>query len=349
MSLFDPVYRLVGKAGGDPVLKPDFSPAPFCPDEAEILSYLEGKNSALGRAELESHFAGCSDCRELLVLFVKTPDVLAESYDSSLDSLSDDGVKKQTARIIAFIENDELRHGQPARKQPRHAEGAKKREGIYVSYPMLASLALIVCAIAAGSVFWITRDHSFQAGMDALKLATKDKRRTPARISGGLAYSPYAVTRGEEDSDELQFARAFSKLKNAAEDNSASPEVRLALARVHLALGKRDEAKKALSILKQLVDGGNQSAEVLNDLGVAQFQLENYDDAISTFTTALEKSPDFTEALFNRALAREQSGHTEEARQDWQQFINTSSDAKWKAEAEKSLMNLPSSPSLTKD
>jgi tetratricopeptide (TPR) repeat protein len=342
MSLFNSVHRLVGKAGGDPDLKPDLAPARLCPDEAEILNYLEGKLSPRRRAEMENHFACCSDCRELLVLFIKIPDEQVEGYDETFASISDGGVKKQTARILAFIENDERRRGNQADKRAARGQDSKRGEGIYVSYPMLASLALIVCAIAAGAIFWVTRDQRPQAGMEALKLAMKEERRTPARISGGLAYSPYAMTRGEEDSDGLQFERALNKLKYA-DDGSQSAEARLALARVHLALGKRDEAKKALSILDQLVAGGNQSAEILNDLGVAQFQLENYGEAISNFSKALEKSPGFGEALFNRALAEEHDNRIEAAKQDWQLFLISPSDPKWKAEAERNLQRLQSS------
>lgn len=348
MSLFDSVYRLVGRAGGNPATKPDLSPSPRCPDEAEILNYLEGEKSSRSRAELENHFAGCSDCRELLVLFIKIPDEPVEDYGASLAPPSDDLVKKQTARILAFIKNDELLHSQTASKQQTCAETGKRREGIYIPYPVLASLALIICAIGVTSIFWLTTDHRPQAGMDALKLAMKEERRTPARISGGLAHSPYAVTRGEEDSDGLQYERALHKLKYA-EDDKASPEARLALARVHLALGKREEAKKALPILEQLAASGNPSAEVLNDIGVAQFQLENYDKAISYFNQALEKSSEFTEALFNRALAEEHFGRTEAAKQDWQQFIRSTSDVKWKAEAQNNLNRLQSSSKLIED
>lgn len=342
MSLFNSVHRLVSKAGGAPGLKSDFSPARLCPDEAEILNYLEGKISPRGRSEMENHFACCSDCRELLVLFIKIPDEQVEGYDANAASISEDGVKKQAARILAFIENDERRH-RPAGRQPARAQASKGREGIYVSYPVLASLALIICAIAAGAVFWVARDQRPQSGMEALKLAMKEERRTPTRISGGLAYSPYSMTRGEEDSDGLQFERALNKLKYAA-DGSESPEARQALARVHLALGKREEASKALAILEQLVAGGNQSPEILNDLGVAQFQLENYSEAILNFSKALEKSSGFSEALFNRALAEEHDSRVEAAKQDWQLFLISSSDPKWKAEAERNLQRLQSSP-----
>jgi tetratricopeptide (TPR) repeat protein len=195
---------------------------------------------------------------------------------------------------------------------------------------------MIICAIVAGAMFWLTRDRSPEAGMDALRLAVKDERRTPARISGGLAHSRYLATRGEEDSEVLQFERALSKLKHA-ESESAPVDSRLALARVYLALGKGEEAKKAITILEQLIATGNQSAEIFNDLGVAQFQLGNFEEAIANFTKALEKSPGYNEALFNRALANERENRIEAAKQDWQEFIRLNSDEKWGDEAERHL------------
>jgi len=301
---------------------------------------MEGGTSPRKRAELEGHLATCSDCRELITLFIKVPDENIEGYDASLAPLSDDGVKKQAARVLAFIENDEIRR--PVNKQPINIEVARKREGIYISYPVLAALAMIICAIAAGAMFWLNVDRRPEEAMDALRLAIKDKRRTPARISDCSAYSRYTSIRGEEDAEELQFQRAFNKL-NYAKDESAPVQARLTLARVHLALGKPDEARNALPILEQIVASGNQSAEIFNDLGVAQFQLEKYGEAIASFNKALEKSPNFIEAIFNRALAEESAKRTEAAIEDWQQFIRLTSDENWKTEAERHLGSLQSS------
>jgi tetratricopeptide (TPR) repeat protein len=101
--------------------------------------------------------------------------------------------------------------------------------------------------------------------------------------------------------------------------------------------------------LKNLVATGNQSPEILNDLGVAQFQLQNYDEAIASFSKALEKSPDYTEALFNRALAEQEDDRIEAAKQDWQRFIHLSSDQDWKTEAQGKLNMLNSTSKLIKD
>jgi tetratricopeptide (TPR) repeat protein len=65
--------------------------------------------------------------------------------------------------------------------------------------------------------------------------------------------------------------------------------------------------------------------------------LGNYEDAISYFTRALTKSPNYNEAIFNKALAEERAGHKDQAQQDWEQFINKSSDENWKSEAQRHL------------
>lgn len=338
MSLFNSLYRLVGRTGASPESKPDSLPGPLCPDVAEIFVYMEGRTSSRLRAELESHFASCNDCRELMALFIQVPDEKMEGFDASLAPLSDDGIKKQAARVLAFIENDENRPIQPVTKRSPYAEVARKRDGIYVSYPVLAAAVMIICAVGAGLMFWLARDHRPDAAMDVLKLAIKDDRRIPARISG-LPYSPYYSTRGEEDREELQFERALNKM-TYAKDKSAAAKARWTLARVQLASGNREEAKNALTILEQVVADGNHSAEIFNDLGVAHLQLRNYSEAIANFNKALEESPDFTEALFNRALAEEQDNRMEAAKQDWQQFIRLTSDEKWKEEAEGNLRRL---------
>src|ERR1044071_7726041 len=195
MSLFNSLYRLVGRTGANPESKPDSLPGPLCPDVAEIFIYMEGRTSSRMRTALESHFAACNDCRELMALFIQVPEEKIQGFDASFAPLSDDGVKKQAARVLAFIENDENRPIQPVTRRVPYAEIARKREGIYVSYPVRGAVAMIICAIGAGVMFWLTRDHRSDAAMDVLKLAVKDERRIPARISGP-PHSPYSSTRG---------------------------------------------------------------------------------------------------------------------------------------------------------
>src|SRR5947209_570682 len=116
--------------------------------------------------------------------------------------------------------------------------------------------------------------------------------------------------------------------------------MRQMLARAHLAFDRPEHARQAQAILESLQGRGALSAEVFNDLGVAQFQLQNHEAAIMSFSRALEINPGYAEALFNRALAEESAIRYPEARRDWEQFLNVTTDANWKAEAERHLSAL---------
>jgi tetratricopeptide (TPR) repeat protein len=193
----------------------------------------------------------------------------------------------------------------------------------------------IVCAIVIAAAFFLARRQApADAGMEALRLGLKDQRRTEARISGGLEYSRYAgVTRGEDANDDnLHFDRALGKLRSAEQENAPSNE-RLVLARVYLARGTRPDIDHAFKILSQLSASGVETSEVLNDTGVVDMQRDDYEKAIEVFTRALAKDPNYGEALFNKALAEQRLHRDDDAKRDWQQFIDQAPDEKWKAEA----------------
>jgi tetratricopeptide (TPR) repeat protein len=292
-----------------------------CPNEADVLAYSESRLSARNRGHLERHFAGCDDCRELLVFLARES---AEAYAP----LSNEAVSEQTDKVLSLIRHDELNRGK--QKQRRQT-----RRDFYPSYPKLAAAALMLCTIAISAIVFLTSGPTpAESAMQALAIAVKDARFTEARVSGGLGYSPYSVNRGVGKNDnELQFNRAIANLKSAGQ-NPASVSERLVLARVYLARGTPEEA---WTILGELEMRGVETSEALNDMGVAQFEMGKYEEAISYFTRALAKSPSYSEALFNKALAEERAHHNDQAREDWRQFISVSSDENWKAEASKHL------------
>lgn len=297
---------------------------PNCPNEADVLAYSENKLSTLRRVQIERHFADCDDCRQVLAFLVR------ESAEATAP-VTEEAVSAQTNRVLAYIQNDERNRSKPARK-------ARAAAGFYISYPRLASVGLVICAIAAGSVFMFTGGQSpADAGMDALRRGLKKERRTEARISGGLAQSRYtgATRSGDRNDDDLHFGNAENKVKAEADVDS-----RLVWVRVYLARGTREDAKRALEILDQLMKSGVETPVTLNDTGVAYLQLENYAEAINYFSKALEKSPACDEALFNRALAEGLDRRNEDARRDWQAFIEQSSDDNWKKEARDRLDRL---------
>lgn len=334
MNVIDSLQRLMGRknrAGEQAPLN--------CPNEAEILRFSEKQLTRGRRKELTRHFTACGDCRDLLVFLRRfQPEALEPA-----EALSPEAVRQQTARILILIENDERQRRERASVSGPHGDRARERRGFFISYPQLAAMALAVFTFTVGGIYWLTRSEKpEQEAMQALALSTKEERRSAARISGDLPYSAYRATRGTTDTDDLQLQRAVNKVQ-FAESETAPVAARQALARAHLAFDRPKHAAQALAILNQLIAGGLQSPEVFNDLGVAQYQLERDDDAIAAFTRALEQAPAYAEAIFNRALAEERAKRNTEAKRDWQQFIILSSDANWKAEAERHLVSLATS------
>ena len=315
MSISDTLVRLVGAVD------------PNCPDEDDLFAYFESKLPTHRRARFERHFAYCDDCRELFAL-------VGRESDSRPAPLTDEAVEEQTNRVLGYIKSDERTLNKPAQQ-------ARAAGGFYISYPKLASAGLAICLIAVAVFFLPTSTQKpADAAMDALKLAVKDARYTEARVSGGLAYSRYAVTRGGGgNDDDLQFSRAMEKLKPAEQENAPVND-RLVLARVYLARGTHEGAARALAILNQLTGRQVETPEALSDTGVAELQLNSYDAAIEYFSKALAKSPNYGEALFNRALAEERAHRDSDALRDWQQFIDQPPDDNWKAEARLHLNSL---------
>lgn len=325
MSLRDAVNSFLGRKNDSEISE--------CPREPDILSYIEDRFPTDKRAQMESHFTKCPNCREFLAIFSR---VSEEYIEGSSAPPSEEEVKVQTALVLDEIRKDESKHQALSPEPP-------SRPGVYVPYWQLAAAASFIIVIAV-AVYWRTREPSpDQFAMQSLALTMKDKRPVEPRMSGGFARSEYAPTRGEENSDRLKIETAIRRM-DFARSPSAPQKDRLVLARLYLASG-RENAERALSILSEMDSTGKASAESLNDLGVAMFEMERFEEAVDAFTRALQKSPGFEEAIFNRALANNRAGRYAEARQDWQEFINKSSDEHWKIEAQRHLDLTPLSPS----
>ena len=305
-----------------------------CPNESDVLAYIERRSPAYARSGLDSHFAECGDCREFLGLFVRASRETEAGSDSFMEAPYDAEVMRQSAKVLTMIKEDEFKHSHSELSREKET----RRHGFYVSLPRLALVAAAVTVVIVGSLAWLVKtDPVEQVAVAALGDAMKTERRTEVRISGGFDYSPHTVTRGGSESgsdNSLRFERVFSKLK-AAEKPSAPAAQRLILARAYLARNASGDASRARKILEEVAADGNESAEIDNDKGVALFQLGNYQVALASFTRALEKKPDFYEALFNLALAEERLNSNSDARRDFEKFIKMSPDARWNAEAQR--------------
>jgi tetratricopeptide (TPR) repeat protein len=323
MGLLDTIRTWLGGRSSDA--------AQACPLEADLLNYKEGRLTPPQRARLERHFAACHDCREVLGLLARFPEeAIAQPPLTAAE------IQQQTAHVLQYVEADQ--HRQTERATDKAAIASPRR--IWgLGYAQFTVAGLLIAALVIGGLYVVTRPSATESAQQSLQLAMKDERRSAVRLSGGFAHSPYNETRGPDDSSDLHLRVALGQLKDI-DSETAPVEQRQTLARVHLAFDIPEHARQALEILESLRARGVQSAELFNDLGVAQFQLQNNDAAIASFDQALSVNPKYSEALFNRAFVKYSAARYPEARRDWEQFINSTSDAAWRAEAEQRLSEL---------
>jgi tetratricopeptide (TPR) repeat protein len=266
-----------------------------------------------------------------------------EEFDIVVDELTDQYV---TGEVKGTEREQMERHffASPARREKlRIAAALKERQHSVVAKRWLpsrelriAASILIVAGLAFG-VFWALRggDSELDKGLAALQTAYGQQRPVEARVSA-LPYSPFpGSTRGarvdEQRQDDLR--RAQLHLEQAVREKP-TPEAHHALGKVYLAQGKFDEAIREF---EQSLSGSKSQAQIYNDLGVAWLEKRDFNRSIDSFNKALQLDGNLLEALFNRALAYEKQSRFEDAKADWNEYLNRDSTSRWADEARRHL------------
>lgn len=221
--------------------------------------------------------------------------------------------------------------------------------------------AVIVVLIALGGSagLWFARQSSLQQGAAALKRVYLAQRPMEGRISG-FDYAPLIQLRGGEnlEIDTVARARAERLLLDTVFEK-ASPAALQALGRFYLTEKKfkeaRDQFNKAL-----LADPKN--APLHNDLGVALMEqsraatgeadsgeeIEQLTIALEHFDQAIKLNPDFSDAVFNRALLYWRMQLPRQAREAWQQYLKQDATSAWAIEAQRNLQQIEELQSQTR-
>src|SRR5260370_16490556 len=155
-----------------------------CPNEAEVLAYFESGLSVRDREHLERHFAGCDDCRELLV-------ALGREAAGTHAPPPDEAVREQTSKVLGLIHSDEFNRSKQEHKR-------RTFPGFDISYLRIAVAALIICTIAIIAIVLVSRDQKpADSAIQALALAVKDRRhpepQPPRTLSTYPSTPPRAV------------------------------------------------------------------------------------------------------------------------------------------------------------
>ena len=126
------------------------------------------------------------------------------------------------------------------------------------------------------------------------------------------------------DDDELSFLSSHLEKWEARQDYEKLKE------RADF-FTKRGEPKKAIPLYRQAI-AHEENENLLNNLGVAQMQVQNYTDAIESFKLALSISPGNVNILLGLVESLVRNGNTSEARTELSNLFKWQADSKSSAD-----------------
>ncbi len=215
-------------------------------------------------------------------------------------------------------------------------------------WKVAAVVALVV--LAGVGIYAVIRQPPEARGLAALDKAYRRQRPLEARVAG-LTYAPFVPKRGAqpEEVDYRALDHSRSLLLEAAE-SSPSASTLNALGRFYLTQREFDKAAdqfgKGLSMAPD-------NAQLNSDMGVALMELGNAESprgqepameyfarSLKHLNRALELDDSLLEARFNRALIYQHMMLPQQARAEWESYLQRDPGSPWADEARHHLKTL---------
>lgn len=212
--------------------------------------------------------------------------------------------------------------------------------------------AVVAFVLLAGAGVWyaVFRQSPEARGLAALDKAYRRQRPLEARV-GGLTYAPFVAKRGTEPEEVDYRARDHSRslLLDAAENNPTASTLS-ALGRFYLT---QQEFDKAIDQFEKGLRLAPNSARLHSDMGVALMEVGNAEGpreqgaameyfarGLKHLNRALELDDSLLEARFNRALIYQHMMLPQQARAEWESYLQRDAGSPWADEARRHLKTL---------
>src|SRR6266404_885871 len=238
----------------------------------------------------------------------------------------------------------------PIHRPSLSGRAAEKEHQFVTRYLKLAAAAIVMLGLALG----IWRILSWQSGVDkgtaALARAYCVERPIEARVSG-LRYAPVGNTRGGPAKvDEISLTLAERILLSEVAEHPG-PKAHHALGRYYLTQQKFDKAIDQMIIA---ATDDQQNTQLQSDLGAALLEkgsadrsnaesgvsLEDFARSLEHLDKALSLDDSLLEARFNLALCHQHMLLNQQAREDWQKYLEHDANSSWAEEARRNLNEL---------
>ena len=213
--------------------------------------------------------------------------------------------------------------------------------------PWIVGIAAML-ALAVVAIPLLLRQRSGRDGIARLvELAPGSARPSAARLSGGFAWAawrgPMRAGSSDVETGRLHLAGAAAEAIDRA-DRERTAEAQHAAAIALLLIERPLEAETRLVAATRLAP---RDARLWSDLAAARTAAADllgrpslHPRALAAADRALELDPRNAEALFNRAVAVERIGLTEEARAAWQAYLAVDGTTEWAREAREHVARL---------
>lgn len=218
-----------------------------------------------------------------------------------------------------------------------------RAQKLYRLYLPAAAAAVIAVGLGVGLWRALIYQSDVDRGLAAFQSAYSRERPLDARLSA-LAYAPASRQRGAEQADSVQRDAARGFLARAVAERP-SAESHHALGQFYLADRQFD---RAVQQFKAALALDPRDARIHSDLGAALLEKGKLDDAaregagefaesLEHLNEALRLDGSLAGALFNRALLHQEMGLLREAEDDWRNYLERETDARWADEARRRL------------
>jgi CHAT domain-containing protein/Tfp pilus assembly protein PilF len=214
-----------------------------------------------------------------------------------------------------------------------------------------AAAAMIMLGLALGIWRVFFSQSEVDKGIAALARAYSAESPIESRLSE-LDYAPLANTRGGGPAkvDEISLGRAERILLDEVAEHP-STKARHALGRFYLTQQKFD---KAIEQLNTAATDDQQNAQLQSDLGAALLEkgrvdrsnpesgvsLEDFASSLEHINKALSLNGSLLETLFNLGLCHQYMLLNQQARKDWQKYLEHDANSLWAEEARRDLREL---------
>ncbi len=305
--------------------------------------YLEGRVSEEKAITIEHHLNSCPICfQEFASLLRNTLSPITDFEKSEISKLRNITAEEQVAKIISYYEPlaEKIEGWKKAIitviiKFSLKKIFERRTSGKYYWRPVVAFLFLIICITGSYMLrkYYNTNYQISQA--EKLLLENHKIYIEDPRLAGGYGSSGINMLMAPDDEKFSYIEQVKSRINRAIRKGSNSPKAQQLLAQIFIIEQQDQKADSMFSLIKK---ESEQSAALLNDIGVLCFKKGDWKNAAYNFHSAIEADENFLEAHYNLALVQIKLGKLNEAISILKKYIDREHDKGWRDAAHR-LMN----------